>query len=101
MQVRIYREPKNAMQSGYAKSRRWVMEFEPEVPREVEPLMGWTSSRDTRSQIRLFFASKDEAVSYARRKGLLYHLEEAKDRIPQPKSYADNFSSTRLGRWTH
>ena len=101
MQVRIYREAKTAMQSGYARSRRWVVEFEPESPREVEPLMGWTSSRDTRSQIRLFFASKEEAVDYAQRNGLVYLLEDAKERVPRPKSYSDNFSSKRLGRWTH
>ncbi|UCF72963.1 MAG: ETC complex I subunit [Deltaproteobacteria bacterium] len=101
MQVRIYQPAKTAMQSGQANTRRWVLEFEPEAAREVEPLMGWTSSRDTKGQVRLRFDSQEEAVAFARKHGLMYTLERPQEKMPRPKAYADNFRSDRLGRWTH
>ncbi len=101
MQVRIYQPPKNAMQSGRARSERWLLEHEPSAPRQVEPLMGWTSSADTRSQLRLWFDSKDEAVAYATKHGYMYVVAEPHERRIRPKSYGDNFSYTRKGRWTH
>src|SRR3954447_18813678 len=58
MTARIYKPAKNAMQSGQANTHSWILDFEPEVPRQVEPLMGWTSSFDTRQQLRLHFGSK-------------------------------------------
>ena len=101
MQVRIFQPPKNAMQSGRAHTGRWMVEFEPETAREVEPLMGWTSSADTKTQLRLWFDSKDEAIAYAQRKGLMYTLEQPRERKVTPKAYADNFGFKRAGRWTH
>ena len=101
MQVRIYQPPKTAMQSGRAKADRWLLEFEPESPRQVEPLMGWTSSRDTKGQLRLWFDSKDEAVAYAQSKGYMYSVEEPRQRKLRAKSYAANFSNDRPLRWTH
>lgn len=101
MQVRIFQPPKNAMQSGRAQTERWLVEFEPETAREVEPLMGWTSSADTKTQLRLWFDSKDEAIAYAQRKGLMYTLEQPRERKVMPKAYADNFGYKRAGRWTH
>jgi len=101
MLARIYRPAKTAMQSGNAKSRRWLLEWEPEAPREVDPLMGWTSSRDMRSQVRLWFSSRDEAVAYAKRNGIAYRVIEPKPRHVTPKSYADNFRFGRLDSWTH
>lgn len=100
-QVRIYRQAKTAMQSGRANTDRWVLQFEPESRREVEPLMGWTSSADTRTQVRLYFDSQDEAVAYARKHGFMYTLETPRERRIQPKAYADNFRVDRLLRWTH
>ncbi len=101
MQVRIYQPPKTAMQSGRANTRRWVLEFEPTAPRQVEPLMGWTSSRDTRGQVRLRFDSAEEAVAFARKRGLMYTLERPHEKRLRPKSYADNFRYDRIGAWTH
>ena len=101
MAARIYRPAKTAMQSGQAKTQRWVLEYEPENPREVEPLMGWTSSRDMKSQIRLNFASKDEAVAYARKHGIAFHVVEPHPRKRRAKSYSDNFRFGRVGSWTH
>ena len=59
MVARIYKPAQTAMQSGPARTKEWVLEYEPEVPREIDPLMGWTSSRDMKAQIRLDFASKE------------------------------------------
>ena len=101
MSVRIYQPAKSAMQSGTARSKNWVLEFEPEAPREIDPLMGWTSSRDMNSQILLSFESKDEAIAYARKNGLAYRVIEPSQRKQTRKSYADNFKFGRVGSWTH
>ena len=70
MVARIYKPSRNAMQSGVGKTRFWVFEYEPEHARMVEPLMGYTSSADMRSQIRLKFETKEEAVAYAQKRGI-------------------------------
>jgi hypothetical protein len=101
MSARIYMPAKPATQSGTALSNLWILEFDPETPREVEPLMGWTSSGDMKSQIRLRFGSKEEAVAYAERNGLAYRVEEASAAKRKIQSYSDNFKSSRLGQWTH
>ncbi len=94
--VRIYQPPKTAMQSGRAQTHKWVLEFEPAAAREVEPLMGWISGRDTRRQVKLRFDTRDEAVAYAERNGYRVELEEPHARRVKPKSYADNFRPDRL-----
>ncbi len=101
LQVRIYPQAKTAMQSGRARTGRWVVEFEPDSPRQIEPLMGWTSSADTRGQVRLVFDSEREAVAYAKKNGFMYTLEKPRVPKPRPKAYADNFRTGRLGSWTH
>ena len=101
MAARIFKPAKTAMQSGYGKTKKWVLEYEPETPREVEPLMGWTSSGDMSSQIRLTFSSKEDAVAYAERNGIAYQVFEPKSRVIRPKAYADNFKYGRIGMWTH
>jgi hypothetical protein len=101
MVARIYKPARTAMQSGTAKTREWVLDYEPEQPREIEPLMGWTSSADMRSQVRLRFATKEEAVAYAERHGIAYQVSEAKTPPRQPIAYADNFAFKRRDSWTH
>jgi ETC complex I subunit-like protein len=101
MTARIYRPAKTAMQSGTAKSKDWVLDYEPEQPRVVEPLMGWTSSGDMRAQLRLNFATKDEAIAYCERHGIPYQLTEAKAPARRAMAYADNFAFNRRGAWTH
>ncbi|MGO9744179.1 MAG: ETC complex I subunit [Roseiarcus sp.] len=100
MTARIYQPARNAMQSGQAKDK-WVLEFEPESPRQIEPLMGWTSSSDMKSQIKLKFDSKEEASAYAQRNGVAYRLEEPKVATRKTVSYSDNFRYNRQGSWTH
>ena len=101
MAARIYQPPKNAMQQGGAATREWVLEYLPEQPRTIEPLMGWTSSADTRTQVRMSFASKEEAVAFATRQGIAFRLEEPQKTELRPKSYAENFKFGRPDRWTH
>ncbi len=101
MVARIYRPAKTAMQSGVARTKNWVLEYEPETPREIDPLMGWTSSGDMKSQIRLTFSSKDEAIAYAKRNGIPYFVQEPHTRKQSKKSYSDNFKFGRIDSWTH
>ena len=89
------------MQQGNAASREWVLEYVPDRPRTIEPLMGWTSSDDTRSQIRMLFATLEEAVAYATRHGIAFRIDEPQKSELKPKSYAENFKFGRIGLWTH
>ncbi len=101
MTARIYKPAKTAMQSGQANTKAWVLDFAPEEPREVEPLMGWTSSGDMRQQVRLRFASKEEAVAYCERHGIAYQVFEQKPGARRKISYSDNFAFNRRDAWTH
>lgn len=101
MSARIYRPAKSATQSGAAKSLRWVLEYEPEQAREIEPLMGWTSSGDMKAQIRLLFDTKEEAQAYAARNGIAATVREPTLAGRKTISYSDNFKSGRLDQWTH
>jgi hypothetical protein len=101
MPARIYKPARNAMQSGLARTKEWVLENEPQSAREIDPLMGWTSSADTGSQVKLSFDSAEEAVAYAERNGIPYTLDTAEARKPVRKAYADNFKFGRAVPWTH
>jgi|AGTN01.1.fsa_nt_gi ETC complex I subunit conserved region. len=97
MQVRIYRPAKTAMQSGKANSKAWVLEYEPAAPKRADALMGWLGSDDTTQQIRLKFDTVDEAVAYAKRKGLEFEVfDPAAKKSAAPKNYADNFRFDKL-----
>jgi hypothetical protein len=99
--ARIYKPARTAMQSGTARTKAWVLEYEPEQPRVVEPLMGWTSSADMKQQVKLRFDSKEEAVAYCERHGIAYQVSDAKEPARRTIAYADNFAFTRRGLWTH
>lgn len=101
MTARIYKPSRTAMQSGTAKTKLWQLDYEPETPRVVEPLMGWTSSTDMKSQIRLLFATKEEAIAYCEREGIPYQVIEPKEASRRNIAYADNFAFQRRGQWTH
>ena len=89
------------MQSGNAKTREWVLDYEPEKPSEVEPLMGWTSSGDMRQQVRLHFETAEEAVAYCERNGIAYQVSDAVPTARRIMSYSDNFAFKRSEPWTH
>ena len=101
MTARIYKPARNAMQSGTAKSKEWVLDYEPEQPRMIDPLMGWTSSADMKQELRLQFDSKEEAIAYCERHGIPHQVFETKPPVRQRISYSDNFASPRCEAWTH
>lgn len=103
MRARIYRPAKTAMSSGTAKTRKWILEFAPASAREVDPLMGWTSSGDTQSQVKLSFDSKEAALEYAEAHGIDAEVQEPKTRKPNLRTmgYGENFATNRRGAWTH
>src|SRR5207253_3219566 len=89
--ARIFCPDKTAMQSGKAGMKRWILEFIPPSPLFVEPLMGWTGSRETTRQVRLSFPTKEAAIAYAQKHGLTYEAAEPHKRNQVKKAYADNF----------
>ncbi len=101
MAARIYKPAQTAMQSGTARTKEWVLDFEPETPREIEPLMGWTASGDMRQQVRLQFDTAEDAIAYCERHGMAYQLQKPKPKTRRVISYADNFSFQRRDPWTH
>ena len=102
MLARIYRPSKTAMQSGRAKTKDWVLDFEASAALRSDPLMGWTQTTDTASdQVRLAFETRDEAVRYAEHHGIAFQLFEDKPAKRIIKAYADNFAFGRKVPWTH
>ena len=101
MVARIYKPSRNAMQSGKGKSESWLLEFESETPRTTDPLMGWTSSGDTRQQLKLSFDTRELAVAYAERNSLAYVVATEPAVRSHKKSYSDNFKWGRSDNWTH
>jgi hypothetical protein len=101
MTARIYKPAKTAMQSGQAKTKDWVIDFEPEEARQVEPLMGWTSSGDMRQELRLRFDTKEEAITYCEKRGIAFQVSEDKPVARRRISYSDNFAFKRRDAWTH
>ena len=101
MKARIYKPARTAMQSGNANTKEWVLVYEPEEPREIEPLMGWTSSADMRQQVTLRFDNDEEAIAYCERLGIPYEVSRPPPDNRVIKSYADNFAFNRRDPWTH
>lgn len=91
MHARIFQEPKNAMQSGRARTHRWVLEFAPAEARRADPLMGWAGSGDTQRQVRMTFESCAAAQAYAERYGIETHVIPTPPRTLKIQAYADNF----------
>ena len=103
MRARIYQPARNAMQSGTAKAKGWVLEFAPASAREVDPLMGWTSTTDTSTQVKLRFDSREAAEDYARAQGIAAEvvLPNSRKANIRPLGYGENFATNRTGAWTH
>ena len=88
--AKIYKPSKSAMQSGYRKSKNWILEFDT-LDTKISPLMGWESSLDTMSEIKLEFSTKEQAINYAQKNNIDYYVLEPKKRKLIIKSYSDNF----------
>jgi NADH dehydrogenase len=103
MLARIFQPAKTAMSSGQGKTKVWILEFSPAERREVDPLMGWTSSGDTQSQVRMRFDSKEAAEAYAKDHGIEATVQEPNKRKPniRARGYAENFAVDRRTPWTH
>lgn len=91
MVARIYQPAKTATSSGRAKTKHWVLEMEPRSRKEADPLCGWIGSDDTEQQLQLRFPSQEEAIAFAKRKGIEYRIHEPHKRNVTPKSYSENF----------
>ena len=103
MRARIYKPAKTAMSSGTAKTRNWVLEYAQGSSREIDPLMGWTSTSETQTQVKLRFESKDAAINYANEKGIEFEVTEPKPRKANIRAggYGENFATDRRAPWTH
>jgi hypothetical protein len=101
MRARIYKPARNAMQSGKARTKLWLLEYEPERPREIDPLMGWTSSSDMRQQVQLEFDTREEAIAYAEKHEISFDVFEPHRPAAKAKAYADNFRFDRKVPWSH
>jgi len=88
--AKIYIPAKNAMQSGLAKNNKWLLEYFTDN-KNLNPLMGWETSSDTLSEVKLEFSSRDAAINYAKKNNIDYDLIEPKKRKVVKKSYAENF----------
>ena len=89
------------MQSGRARTKAWLLEFEPQTPRMIDPLTGWTGSDDMNQQIALEFETREEAVAYAKTHDVEFQVFEPHQPKPRPKSYSDNFRFDRKQPWSH
>jgi hypothetical protein len=101
MRARIFRLEKSPMQSGQAPCSTWRLAFEPENPKPVEPLMGWTSTTDTWPQVQLDFPTRAGAIAYADAHGVAFALYEPPVAKRVVKAYGDNFRVGRKIPWSH
>lgn len=101
MTARIYQPARSSMTSGQGQTRSWIVEFTSDSERPVDPLMGWTGQTDMQSQVKIQFATKEAALEYVQRHGILAVVEEPEARRHRPRGYGDNFSSARRVPWSH
>ena len=101
MTIKIYKPSKTSMQSGLGKTKKWLAEYISNEETVKDNLMGWNSSSDTKSQIKVFFDSKEQAIEWAKNNNYQYFVEEPKIRKVKIKSYASNFDINRKEPWTH
>ena len=88
--AKIYKPSRTAMQSGKRNTKKWCLEFDTQNT-GINPLMGWETSKDTMSEVRLQFSSKEQAINYAKKNNIDYYIIEPQKRKIIKKSYADNF----------
>ena len=88
--AKIYKPSKTAMQSGERNTKKWILEFDT-LNTGINPLMGWESSRDTMSEVKLEFSTKEQAINFAKKNNIIYYIVEPQERKIIKKSYSDNF----------
>ena len=88
--AKIYKPAKTAMQSGKRNSKNWLLKFDTSNS-EINPLMGWVSSNDTMSEVKLKFFTKQQAIDYAKKNNIDFYIKEPQKKKLIKKSYADNF----------
>ena len=88
--AKIYKPSKTATQSGKRNTKKWILEFDT-LNTGINPLMGWETSEDTMSEVKLEFSTKDQAINYSRRNNIDYYIIEPQKRKIIKKSYSDNF----------
>jgi hypothetical protein len=101
MLARIFRPARNAMQSGKANTKDWVLAFAPSSARTPDPLMGWTITGDMNGQVRMSFETREDAVAYAQRHGIPFEVLPERHQQRIVRAYADNFAFNRREPWTH
>ena len=89
--AKITKPVKSATQSGRAKTKKWVLEYELETKRQPEALMGWVASGDTLNQVKIGFDTEEEAIAFAEKKGWAYTIVEPQVRELKGRTYLDNF----------
>src|SRR5690606_1242793 len=94
--ARIFQPARNAMQQGRRNTKYWCLEYAPAAERYIEPLMGWTGTRDTRAQVRLEFDDKESAIAFCEANNIPYEVYEPKPARRHIKAYADNFAYSRV-----
>ena len=96
MSARIYQPAKTAMSSGMANAKDWVLEFTPEGGYKKDAFTGWNSIKGTANQVKLKFASLEEAQAYAAANGIVARVDKPHPRKRRAKSYSDNFKFDRV-----
>ena len=100
--ARIYRPTRGATQSGHARTKAWLLEYERPEAVEIEPLLGWSGSAETEQQVKVAFDTREEAIAFAEKRGITFEVEDRPPEKPRRGlSYSDNFKSSRVGQWTH
>ena len=88
--AKIYKPARTAMQSGMRNTKNWLLEFDT-LNTVINPLMGWETSKDTMSEVKLQFSTKERAINYAKKNNIIYYIVEPKEHKIIKKSYSDNF----------
>ena len=101
MTIKIYKPSKTSMQSGIGKTKLWLAEYIPKEETVKDNLMGWNSSFDTKSQIKVFFNTKEQAIEWAKKNNYQFYVEVPNIRKIKLKSYASNFDINKKESWTH
>ena len=101
MTIKIYKPSKSSMQSGQRNTKKWLAEYISDYEQVKDTLMGWNSSLDTKSQIKVFFETKEQALEWAKKNNYQNFIEDPRKRKIKPKNYASNFDINRIEPWTH